>query len=149
MIACNKLRGLVSLAAILLLLPVDGLEARTRKGDKFLKQARAAEASKDYELALDLYNQAVSQDPQDPAYQLGARRVRFQASQLHVENGIRLRRDGQLDQALVEFQRAFNIDPGSAAAPPAMPRAKESPQQQNKSNLPPRDQPMTSYAKAP
>jgi hypothetical protein len=51
MIAWNKLRELVSLAAILLLLPVGGLEARTRKGDKFLKQARAAEDRKDYELA--------------------------------------------------------------------------------------------------
>src|SRR5260370_37906129 len=73
MIACNKLRELVSLAAILLLLPVEGLEARTRKGAKFLKQGRAAEARKDYEEALDLYNQAISQDPQDPAYQLRAR----------------------------------------------------------------------------
>ena len=148
MIACNKLRELVSIAAILLLLPVDGLEARTRKGDKFLKQARDAEARKDYEQALDLYSQAISQDPQDPAYQLGARRVRFQAAQLHVENGIRLRRDGQLDQALGEFQRAFNVDPGSAVALQEMQRTKEALDQKNKGNLPPGEQPMSSVEKA-
>src|SRR5260370_33183461 len=144
MIACNTLRELVSLAAILLLLPIDGLEARTRKGDKFLKQAGTAEASKDYEEALDLYNQAISQDPQDPAYQLGARRVRFQAAQLHVENGIRLRRDGQLDQALVEFQRGFNIDPGSAVALQEMQRTKEALDQKNKGNVSPGEPPMSS-----
>jgi general secretion pathway protein D len=148
MIACNNLREFVSLAAILLLLPVDGLEARTRKGDKFLKQARAAEARKDYEQALDLYSQAISQDPQDPAYQLGARRVRFQASQMHVENGIRLRRDGQVDQALVEFQRAFNIDPGSAVALQEMQRTKEALDQKNKGAVPPGEQPMSSAEKA-
>jgi general secretion pathway protein D len=148
MIACNKLREFVSLAAILLLLPVDGLEARTRKGDKFLKQARAAEALKDYEKALDLYSQAISQDPQDPAYQLGARRVRFQAAQTHVENGIRLRREGQLEQALVEFQRAFNVDPGSAVALQEMQHTKEALDQKNKGNVPPGEQPMSSAEKA-
>jgi general secretion pathway protein D len=148
MIACNKLREFVSLAAILLLLPVDGLEARTRKGDKFLKQAREAEARKDYETALDLYNQAVSQDAQDPAYQLGARRVRFQASQMHVENGVRLRREGQLEQALVEFQRAFNIDPGSAVALQEIQHTKEALDQKNKGTVPPGEQPMSSAEKA-
>jgi general secretion pathway protein D len=148
MIACNRLRELVSLAAILLLLPVDGLEARTRKGDKFLKQARAAEARKDYEQALDLYSQAISQDPQDPAYQLGARRVRFQAAQLHVENGVRMRREGQLEQALVEFQRAFNIDPGSAVALQEIQHTKEALDQKNKGTAPPGEQPMSSAEKA-
>src|SRR5260370_26436425 len=99
MIACNNLREFLSLAAILLLLPVDGLEARTRKGDKFLKQGRAAEARKDYEEALDSYNQAISQDPQDPAYQLGARRVPFSALPLPREKGSRLRRGRQRDPA--------------------------------------------------
>jgi general secretion pathway protein D len=148
MIACNKLRELVSVAAILLLLPVDGLQASTRKGDKFLKQARAAEATKDYEVALDFYNQAISQDPQDPAYQLGARRVRFQASQAHVESGVRMRREGQLEQALVEFQRAFNIDPGSAVALQEMQRTKEALDQQRGGNVPPGEKPMSSAEKS-
>jgi len=148
MIACNRLRELASFLTILLLLPVDGLEARTRKGDKFLKQARDAESRKDYERALDLYNQAVSQDSQDPAYQLGARRTRFQAAQMHVENGVRLRRDGQLDQALVEFQKAFNVDPGSAVALQEMQHTKEALDQKNKGTVPPGEQPMSSAERA-
>ena len=44
MIAYNKLRGLAILAAVLILLPVSGADARTRKGDKLLKLAQAAEA---------------------------------------------------------------------------------------------------------
>jgi general secretion pathway protein D len=148
MIAWNKLRELVSLATILLLLPVGGLDARTRKGDKFMNQARDAEARKDYELALELYNQAVSQDPQDPAYQLGARRTRFQAAQMHVENGIRLRRDGQLDQAMAEFQKAFNIDPGSAIALQEMQHTKEAIDQKNNGGVPPGEKPLSSAEKS-
>ena len=91
MIAYNKLRGLAILAAVLIMLPVPGADARTRKGDKLLKLAQAAEARKDYDAALDFYTQALSQDPQDTSYQLGARRIRFQASQVHVEVGVKLR----------------------------------------------------------
>ncbi len=73
------------------LLPADALEARTRKGDKLLKLGSAAEARKEYDKALDYYQQALNQDPQDTIYQLGARRVRFQAGQAHVEAGMKLR----------------------------------------------------------
>src|SRR5579863_4695411 len=116
MIACNRLRGLAMFAAILLVLPADTLSARTRKADKIVQQARDAEAEKDYDKALDLYQQALSLDPQDAGYQLGARRLRFLAGQAHVESGMRLKNNGQLEQALVEFQRAFSLDPGSAIA---------------------------------
>ncbi|HTS51275.1 MAG TPA: hypothetical protein VMH05_25180, partial [Bryobacteraceae bacterium] len=102
--------------AALLALPAGSLEARTKKGDKLVKLARDAEAQKDYDKALDYYEQALSQDTQDPGYQLGARRMRFLAGQTHVEAGMRLRNSGQLEQALVEFQRAYSLDPGSAIA---------------------------------
>ncbi|HEX6894302.1 MAG TPA: hypothetical protein VF146_03460 [Bryobacteraceae bacterium] len=114
MIACNRLRGLALFAAALVALPPNSLEARTRKGDKLVKVAREAEALKDYDKALDLYEQALSTDPQDSEYQLSTRRLRFLAGQAHVESGMRLKNDGKLEQALVEFQRAFSIDPGSA-----------------------------------
>jgi len=116
MIVCNRLRGLALVMAALLALPAGSLEARTKKGDKLVKLARDAEAQKDYDKALDYYEQALSQDTQDPGYQLGARRMRFLAGQTHVEAGMRLRNSGQLEQALVEFQRAYSLDPGSAIA---------------------------------
>ena len=116
MIACNNLRGIAVVMAAILILPAGSLEARTKKGDKLVKLALNAEAVKDYDKALDYYQQALSQDPKDPGYQLGARRMRFLAGQTHVEAGIRLRNSGQLEQALVEFQRAYSLDPGSAIA---------------------------------
>jgi len=116
MIACNRLRGLAVVMAAVLSLPVGSLEARTKKGDKLVKLARDAEAERDYDKALDYYEQALSQDPQDPGYQLGSRRMRFLAGQAHVEAGMKLKNNSQLEQALVEFQRAYSLDPGSAIA---------------------------------
>src|SRR5690349_17842137 len=102
MLAHNNLRCVIALLSVALLLPSEVLQARTRKGDKFLKLARAAELRKEYEQALDYYNQALSQDPADPAYELGVRRTRFQVSQLHVEQGQKLRQAGMLEEALAE-----------------------------------------------
>lgn len=116
MIACNRLRGLAVVMAAVLVLPAGSLEARTKKGDKLVKLARDAEAERNYDKALDYYEQALSQDPQDPGYQLGSRRMRFLAGQAHVEAGMRLKNNAQLEEALVELQRAYSLDPGSAIA---------------------------------
>jgi general secretion pathway protein D len=91
-------------------------EARTRKGEKLLKDGKAAEAKRDYEKALDIYEQAVSEDPSDAAYQMAVRRVRFQAGQTRVEKGLKLREAGQLEEAAAEFQKAFTLDPSSQIA---------------------------------
>lgn len=95
MIACNRLRGLAVVMAAVLVLPAGSLEARTKKGDKLVKLARDAEAERNYDKALDYYEQALSQDPQDPGYQLGSRRMRFLAGQAHVEAGMRLKNNAQ------------------------------------------------------
>jgi general secretion pathway protein D len=91
-------------------------EAGTRKGDKFLKQAQAAEVRKDWDLALQLYKQAVDEDPRDSGYLIGMQRTRFQASQMHVERGRQSRGDGKIEQAIGEFQKAIVADPSSAIA---------------------------------
>jgi len=96
-----------------LLAPV---QARTRKGDKLMSQGRTAELQKQYDQALDFYEQALSEDPGDSSYQLAMRRVRFQAGQAHVERGLKLRTSGKLDEALAEFEKAYAIDPASSIA---------------------------------
>jgi general secretion pathway protein D len=91
-------------------------EARTRKGEKFLKEGRLAEAKRDFEKAMEQYEMAASDDPNDAAYQLAVRRVRFQAGQARVEKGFKLRDAGQLEEAAIEFQKGFALDPSSSIA---------------------------------
>lgn len=102
-------------AALVLILQPPA-EAWNRKGDKIYKQAKAAEVKKSWEEALDLYEKAILEDPEHIGYQMGARRVRFQASQLHVDKGQKLRTEGKLEEALAEFQKAYSIDPSSSIA---------------------------------
>ena len=42
--------------------------------------------------------------------------ARFHASQAHVNQGLKLRKDGKLAEALLHFEKAFGIDPSSAVA---------------------------------
>jgi general secretion pathway protein D len=97
------------------ILPVN-LEAKTRKGDKFLKEGRAAEAKGDWDAALELYEEAVDVDPANVEYLLAMRKARFQAGQKHVDAGEKLRGEGKLAEAMQEFQRALVADPASAIA---------------------------------
>src|SRR5436190_4515503 len=71
---CNFRRLAVFLGvAALLCSPVD---AKSRKGERLMHDAREAEARKQWEVALELYEQATLDDPVDAACQLGMRRVR-------------------------------------------------------------------------
>jgi general secretion pathway protein D len=101
---------------LLAVLLVSGLEARTRKGDKLLKEGRAAEARGDWDSALGLYEQAVDQDPSDIGYLAPMRKARFEAGQKHVNAGQKLRATGKLEEAVQEFQKALIADPSSAIA---------------------------------
>ena len=92
------------------------LEAKTRKGEKLLRDGKAAEAKGDWDTALGLYEQAVDQDPQDTGYLIAMRRARFEAGQRHVDQGQKLRVEGKLQEALQEFQKALIADPSSAIA---------------------------------
>jgi general secretion pathway protein D len=101
---------------LLVVVLVSGLEARTRKGDKLLKDGRAAEARGDWDAALALYEQAVDQDPSDIGYLVPMRKARFESGQKHVGIGQKLRAEGKLEAAVQEFQKALVADPSSAIA---------------------------------
>jgi general secretion pathway protein D len=96
--------------------PMVPLQARTHKGDKFLGQGRAHEEKKEWDAALEEYEKALSEDPGEMIYQMAAQKARFQASQGHIDRGVKIRNQGMLGEALIEFQKAFGINPGSAAA---------------------------------
>jgi general secretion pathway protein D len=90
--------------------------AKTKKGDRLAAEGERLEQQREFDKALEKYEQALASDPSDFHYQLLARRVRFQAGQAHVLNGEKLRTAGKLDEALAEYNKAFTIDPSSTSA---------------------------------
>jgi general secretion pathway protein D len=108
----NRLTTLLLVAA--LLAPMAPLEARTRQGDKYLGQGRAREDKKDWDGAMELYEKALAEEPSEVVYQMAIEKARFQAGQMHVDRGLKIRASGQLGEALIEFQKAYAINPGSS-----------------------------------
>jgi general secretion pathway protein D len=148
MIFYNKLRVIAPLCAALLLAPSGTLEAKNHKGEKLYKLGVAAEGRKEYDKALDYFEQALKEDPKEPTYELAARRARFESGTAHNEAGQKLQKAGDLEKALAEYQKAFNVDPGSMVAFQNMSQVKELIQQKEKGLVPPGEKPLTSAEKA-
>ena len=109
-------RFMAILLTIAMVGPMFPLEAKSRKGDKYLAEGRAHEDKKEWDAALEDYEKALSEDPGEMVYQMAAQKARFEASAMHVSNGIKVRTQGQLGEALLEFQKGFALNPASMAA---------------------------------
>jgi len=92
------------------------LAARTKKGDKYMKEGEKAEARKDFDAALSYYDQALEEDSREPAYMLADQRTRGRASEQHVSQGKKLLQQQKLNEAMVQFQKALLTDPSSQIA---------------------------------
>jgi general secretion pathway protein D len=92
---------------------VGRVEAHTKKGDKLFKEAQKAEADKNWDAALNLYDQALETDPSDANYLLWDQRIHSKVAAQRIANGRELRKDQKLDAALLQFQKAYLADPGS------------------------------------
>jgi general secretion pathway protein D len=92
------------------------LAAGCPKGKTDYSQGRKAEHLQDYDAAYDYYQKALKHDPENAEYLIKFNQARFEASSLHVKNGVKLRDRGQLEAAASEFQRAVAIDPSSPIA---------------------------------
>ncbi len=103
-------------AVIALLVLAVTLSAAAESAKSLYNKGKDAEARQNYEQAYDLYKQAYSQRPQDAAYRSAYERLRFLAGASHVHRGQLMREAGKLDDALLEFQKAVEIDPSSAIA---------------------------------
>jgi general secretion pathway protein D len=115
MLRFNYLQS-ISCLLILLLATPPAAEARNRKSERLFKLGQAAEQKKDYDAALELYEQALAEDPRDSGYRILSIRMRLYASQMHVDRGQALRNEGKLEEALQEFTIAMQKDPSSAIA---------------------------------
>ncbi len=86
------------------------------KGNPDYKSGMHAEDLQDYDAAVQYYLKAVKVDPHNANYQIKLNQARFEAGQLHVHQGLKLREKGDLQGALAQFQRAQILDPSSSVA---------------------------------
>jgi general secretion pathway protein D len=80
------------------------------------REGRKAEARKDWDSALVSYEKALQSDPANAAYILHDRQARTQGSIFHLKNGRQLLKEGRLEEAAGELQKAARIDPSNEAA---------------------------------
>ncbi len=98
-------------AAVGLLVLLTILPAIADKAKGIYAKAEDAEARQNYEAAYELYKQAYDLKPKDLRYRTSFERMRSRAAQEVVHRGQVLREQGQLQEAVAEFQKAMQIDP--------------------------------------
>jgi general secretion pathway protein D len=86
------------------------------KGRTDFNQGRKAQDLQDYDAAFEYYQKALKTDPENAEYQIKFNQARFNAGELHIKNGLKLRARGELENAANEFQKATSTDASSAAA---------------------------------
>src|SRR5467141_1681273 len=120
------------------------LAAGCPKGKTDYSHGRKAEHLQDYDAAYDYYQKALKHDPENAEYLIKFNQARFEASSLHVKNGVKLRDRGQLEAAASEFQRAAAIDPSSPIAEQELRKTVNAIEEKNRANNaatePPKDE---------
>jgi len=87
----------------------ESAESAFRSGDR-------AEKKNDLDSAFQAYKQAHDAKPNDPKYMSAFLRLRFYASAQHIRAGQAFADDGKLQEAMVEFRLAAQIDPSNFEA---------------------------------
>lgn len=75
------------------------------------KLGTQAAMNKDWEKAIELFEQASMEHPKNSYYRLALIRARLQASRIHWSAGQNLSRQGNVDKALEEYNKALSYDP--------------------------------------
>jgi general secretion pathway protein D len=81
-----------------------------------LHRGESAEYRQNYDLAVVEYTKALRLRPDDNATRLALDRAKLRASQDHFMRGRRLSATGKLDQALVEYELAAELNPSNGDA---------------------------------
>jgi general secretion pathway protein D len=79
-----------------------------------LRVARNAEASQNYDVAVAEYSKLLRDNPNSREARLGLERAKLRASQDHFTKARRLSSTGDLEEALIEYQLAAELNPGNA-----------------------------------
>jgi general secretion pathway protein D len=76
-----------------------------------LRRGAAAEQRQDYDVAVAEYTNVLRARPNDANARLALERAKLRASTAHFQTGRRLAATGKLDQALVEYELALELNP--------------------------------------
>ena len=87
-----------------------------KKGGQNYHAGEKALEVKDYDAAVDFYLKALQAEPNNSNYRIKLNQARFEAGQMHIHQGLKLREKGDLQGAVSEFQRASVLDPSSIVA---------------------------------
>ena len=79
-----------------------------------LRVARNAEIAQNYDLAVAEYTKLLRENPDNRDARMGLERAKLRASQDHFTRARRLSATGKLEEALVEYQLAAELNPGNA-----------------------------------
>jgi general secretion pathway protein D len=105
---CGYLALLIGLVA--------ALPAIAATAKSLLSRGQQAEARQNYEEAYQDFKQAYDLHPDNTEYRAAFERTKFLAASAHVHRGQMLRDEGNLSEALKEFQTAVMIDSSSGIA---------------------------------
>ena len=86
------------------------------KGRTNFNQGRKAQNLQNYDAAFEYYQKALKTDPENAEYKIKFDQARFGAGEAHTKNGLKLREQGDLENAASEFRKAALMDPSSVAA---------------------------------
>ena len=86
------------------------------KGRTDFNHGRKAQDLNDYDAAFEYYQKALKTDPENAEYKIKFDQARFGAGEAHTKNGLKLREQGELENAASEFRKAAFMDPSSVAA---------------------------------
>ena len=91
---------------------------------KALSRGRDAERRQDYDRAVAEYTRLVREDPDNTNARLALQRTRLRAAEAHFTRGRRFADAGKVEEALVEYQIASELNPASAEIEAALREAR-------------------------
>ena len=107
----NNLRAILCSILILAIgIPSYPVPAFSDSAKSAYKRGQRAESLNQYDNAYDAYKQAFAMKPKEPKYVDGYLRMRTAAAIEHVKKGRQFLENQDLEGALIEFQRAAEID---------------------------------------
>jgi general secretion pathway protein D len=86
------------------------------KGESDYNKGRKAENLQDFDAAVTYYEKALKAEPNNPGFKIRLNQARFDAGEQHIQQGLKLRENGDLQAAAAQFQRAQIVDPSSEIA---------------------------------